>query len=398
MLARRCGADYNAGMKGKLVVLVGVLLLLLPSHPEPRVRSGAYVQDVRQTSAKICWLGWEDTTVEFSVVPEAGGAAVPVEWLRRGGRCVVRASGLTAGVRYRYLAAAEGKVLDALSGSFVTPPATTDARVRFAVVGDSGGLPPWVNVQQSPPIHLLSRLGWLWTDGPVTRIGRGIAAAKPDFWLHVGDVVYWRGEQRHYGPGFFWPFAEALRNAPIYPVLGNHDWEWDQGRPFLANFELPDDADEQFFSFGWGPVRVVGLNLNRSVGYEPAVAYAAAAFAAAREPWRIVVQHFPLWSGSRQGDRPDLIERMLPMLQAQHVDLLLCGHDHVYQRFAPRNGVVEVVTGGGGKSLYDLTPHEGLEASARTYHFCVVEADAHTLSLKAIDQYGAQLDEFSLTK
>ncbi len=389
-------------MKGKLVATVAALLLLLPSHPEPRVRSGAYVQDVRTTSAKICWLGWQAVAVEMSVVPEAGGDPLPVEWLRRGNHCVVRATGLAPGTRYRYVAketVADGSAVVAeLSGSFTTPPVAADARVRFGVVGDSGGLPFWINLTRSPPIHALTRSRLLWQSSEVARIGEGLAAAEPDFWVHVGDVVYPRGEQRHYWTGFFRPFADVLRHAPVYPVLGNHDWEWDHGRPFLANFELPDDADEHFFSIAWGPVRLIGLNLNHSVGIDPGIAYAARALAAAREPWRIVAQHFPLWSGSRQGDRPDLIERMLPVLTANHVDLLLCGHDHVYQRFAPQGGVVEVVTGGGGKSLYDQNPHPALVKSAQAYHFCVVDADARSLTLKAIDQHGALIDEFTLTK
>jgi hypothetical protein len=206
--------------------------------------------------------------------------------------------------------------------------------VRFAVVGDSGGLPWWVNVVRMPPIHWLARAGTLPLAGAVKRIGEQLAAARPDFWLHVGDVIYPRGEHRHFGPGFFDPFAAALRRAPVYAVLGNHDWEWDRGRPFLQNFELPDDADEQFFSFGWGPLRVVGLNLCHSVGVEPGVAYLERALEHADEPWRVVVEHYPPWSASRQGDRPDLIERLVPELRRHRVDLLLCGNDHAYQRFS----------------------------------------------------------------
>ena len=43
-----------------------------------------------------------------------------------------------------------------------------------------------------------------------------VAADAPDLWFHVGDVVYPRGQQRHYRQGFFRPFAELLRPGESY--------------------------------------------------------------------------------------------------------------------------------------------------------------------------------------
>ena len=44
----------------------------------------------------------------------------------------------------------------------------------------------------------------------------------------------------------------------------------------------------------------------------------------------------------------------MPLLERYRVRLVLSGHDHNYQRFAPRRGVRYVVHGGGGRGLYGL--------------------------------------------
>lgn len=387
-------------MKVKIVVAVVLLtLLLVPSQPEPALRTGAYVQDVTRTSAKICWVGERGDGVELRVTPRvAGTAATAVQWRQRGERTVALVTGLVPATDYEFAARLGERVLADLSGSFRTPPATTEAHVRFAVIGDSGGLPMWVNVSRAPIVHALASVDALPPAGNVATIGRMLAELKPEFWLHTGDVVYPRGEVRHYRPGFFQPFAEVLRHAPVYPVIGNHDWEWTHGRPLIANFELPGDGDEQFFTFAWGPVRVVGLNFNRSVGLDPGLAFLQRVLATATEPWRIVVEHFPPWSASDQGDRLDLIERLVPALQAAKVDVLFCGHDHTYQRFRTEGDLHVVVTGGGGKSLYALKEHPRLVTAKSVYHLCAVECEPQHFALRAVAVDGTEIDRFTIDK
>lgn len=387
-------------MKAKLVVGLALATLLAPSHPEPPLRTGAYVQDVTTTSAKICWVGDRGDDVTLRVVPRGAIDSKPaaVAWRQRGARCVAFVSELAPATEFEYTTTIGARVHRDLAGSFKTPPASTAARVRFAVLGDSGGLPWWVNLSRSPLFGALARADALWSAGNVSGVGRLLAAQAPEFWIHTGDVIYPRGEQRHYRPGFFVPFADALRHAPVYPVIGNHDWDWTRARPFLANFELPEGGDEQFFTFAWGPVRVVGLNVNRSVGLAPGLEFVRRTFATATEPWRVVVEHYPPWSASDQGDRPDLIEGLLPVLLEAEVDVLFCGHDHTYQRFAAEGNLHIVVTGGGGKSLYELKAHPRLVTAKSTYHVCAVECDASEFALRAIDRDGVEFDAFSLTK
>lgn len=379
--------------------------LWLPLFDDPPLRTGAYVQDVSTDRAVVALVTAGPRTCTL-LLRDAAGREVPVPGpASTGRRHAFELTGLTAGSEYGYeIRDADGALRD--RGSFTTAPAEDGAPVRFAVVGDSGGLPPWVWLQRSPLFHLPARWHWLPPAANVSAIGRGIAATRPDFVLHVGDIVYPWGRQGHYSAAFFRPFAEVLRHAPVYPALGNHDVMDDAGRQALANFHLPRGevtGGERCYSFARGSVSVIVLDCTLPVGDaavgpgHPVLEHLQHELAARTEPWIVVAAHYPMHSASRQRDRPDLLLHVLPLLEQCGVDLYLCGHDHVYQRFAPTDGgVVQVVSGGGGKSLYDVRPHPRVRVATSRYHWCIVEARGPRLTLRARAPGGDLLDTLEL--
>src|SRR5262249_8380495 len=206
--------------------------------------------------------------------------------------------------------------------------------------------------QTAPLFYWPARWQWLPPASMPRRVGAEVAAAEPQFVLHLGDIVYPWGKAAHYSSGFFRPFAAALRSAPFYATLGNHDLKNDAGRQALANFVLPTDpgtGDGRCYSFGWGSVRVIVLDLNSQRGREdeaaspelasdidadhPAVRFLRRELQQSHEPWLIVASHFPIRSESRAGTRDDLLQCVVPLLREHGVDLYLSGHDHTYQRY-----------------------------------------------------------------
>jgi hypothetical protein len=321
-------------------------------------------------------------------------------------RHALRVGGLAAGQAYTYeLRDAAGTVRDA--GTLATPPAGDADPVRFAFVGDSGGMPPWVWLQRSPLWYLPARWQWLPTRHEVTEIGARLAAAKPQFVLHLGDVIYPNGRNAHYSAGFFRPFGEVLRNAPYYALLGNHDVMDADGQQLLANFHLPDNArtgDERMFSFAWGAVRVICADLNTGYGAvpfdpgHPGYRYLESELAASSEPWVVVASHFPMRSASRQRDRGDLLLHLLPLLERHGVDLYLSGHDHCYQRFGDQAAgeLVQIISGGGGKSLYETRPHPKAVVVESQYHWCSGLTEGRDLVIRARSLAGDLIDTVRL--
>jgi len=93
-----------------------------------------------------------------------------------------------------------------------------------------------------------------------------------------------------------------------------------------------------------------------------------------------------------------LREQVGPLLAKHGVNLVLSGHDHVYQRFEPVGGVHYVVQGGGGKNLYEIEPTDALVASAVQFGFVLVDANPERLELRAITTGGTVLDRLVLTR
>jgi acid phosphatase type 7 len=378
--------------------------LLLNVADDPPLWTGAYLQDVGCDGATVACITAEPAQLTLTVRGPGGADLPQITETAARRRHALRVQGLQPGSEYTYQLDGAGRVE---TGRIKTAPASAEAPVRFAFLGDSGRQPWWVWLQRSPLLHWPARWGWFADADSVSGVGAAVAAWQPDFVLHLGDVIYPRGQHAHYRPGFFSPFAAALRNAPFYVVVGNHDVMDADGQQVLANFRMPASTltgDGRCFSMAWGPVRVIGLDCNtdrtgdRYGADHPAHRYLVAELAAAAEPFVIVASHFPMRSWSRQGNRGELLLGMLPELAAHGVTLYLSGHDHCYQRFGEPGGAepVLVVSGGGGKDLYDLKPAKGPQpaAMAKAYHWCSVEVVEGSLRVQAHGLDGATLDDF----
>ena len=386
--------------------LLGFGCLWLPVFDDPPLETGAYVQDVSMERAVVMMVTGSVQTLRLTVAEASGKPLVLPAVRSEGRRHVFEVEGLQAGSEYDYSITDEsGAVLQ--QGSFTTAPDRDAALVRFAVLGDSGRVPWWVWLQRSALFHLPARWQWFAPVSMPSRIGARIAAARPDFVLHVGDIVYPRGMQGHYSAGFFRPFAEVLRHSPFYATLGNHDVVDDEGRQALANFHFPKGdvtGDERCYSFARGPVRVIVLDCNFSRAGDmmhaqhPALLHLRHELLTRSEPWVVVASHFPIFSASRQRDRADLLQYVLPLLREHCVDLYLCGHDHAYQRFGDPadDDTIQVVTGGGGKSLYAVQMHPRVRVATSQYHWCSVTVDGRKLVLRARSVDGELLDTLEL--
>jgi predicted phosphodiesterase len=382
-----------------VATLAALALFLVPTCAPPPLDSAAYLQAVTATEAVIA--RWTASPRQLGLVVRKDGKDVfaAAAGIPRAHH-ELRATGLVAGTRYEFaLRDEDGNEVE--RGSFVTRSEDDRHPVHFAVFGDSGGQPWWVEIHDSPLMRLLHAHRWLPIERAPAAVAALLLAEAPDFALHVGDVVYPRGELQHYNAGFFRPFGEFARSRPIYPVFGNHDVMTGDGDAFRQVFAVPeDDPGEHCFSFREGPLRVIGLDLNGEVDAQHrSIRYLRRALETAEEPWILVYSHYPLRSVYRPSPRPDLLAHYGPLCREFGVDLICAGHDHNYQRYGRPGETIEVVSGGGGKSLYEINQRpDGLEVAEIAYHASFIRIDRLTLRFvaKAID--GRILDEFTIDK
>ena len=304
-------------------------------------------------------------------------------------------SGLLADTSYHYRIELGG-VPAGGDHTFTTPPSDPDAPVRFVVLGDTG-------------------TGTQIAFDVITRL----EAQAPDFVVHVGDLAYNNGTQLDVLERFTIPFAHTLDHLPLYAVLGNHDVKTRNGQPFLDAVVLPTnpaDGTERFYSFDWGPCHFVALDSNsdlRAGGKQ--VTWLDADLLTSTARWKFVFVHHPVWSSSRHGSRPDLQASLSPVLEAHRVDVVWSGHDHDYERtfplvgptpvnageepdYASPPGPIYVVTGGGGKGLYESGTSTFTAFSESAYHVTVVDVAGPTLTITAVRVDGTVMDRASITK
>jgi hypothetical protein len=227
--------------------------------------------------------------------------------------------------------------------------------------------------------------------GPVEQtVAELVLAARPEFILTLGDNNYPLGEAStiDFNIGLFYhsyiaPYVGrfgcgAVRNR-FFPSLGNHDWYTSGARPYLDYFTLP--GNERYYDVAWGDVHLFALDTdpNEPDGVTEGSRQARwleRGLADARERWKIVYFHHPPYSSGPHGSTAS----MRWPFRRWGADLVLSGHDHVYEHVVV-DGLDYLVNGLGGATFYSLgAPVEGsvtrFNEAAGALFF---EADARTL-------------------
>lgn len=177
----------------------------------------------------------------------------------------------------------------------------------------------------------------------------------------LGDNAYPEGREEDfrdcYAPSWG-RHRERTRPSP-----GNHDYETRGAAGYFAYFgSLAGEPGRGYYSYDLGAWHVVSLNSESSLA--PGSAQLRwLRDDLARHPTRcaLAYMHRPLFSSGPHGGDPD-VRPLWEALHAAGVDVVLAGHDHLYERFAPQTpagaadpaGIRQFVAGTGGKRLYSV--------------------------------------------
>jgi hypothetical protein len=148
-----------------------------------------------------------------------------------------------------------------------------------------------------------------------------------------------------------------------YPVPGNHDWDSSgSAAAYFAYFGDVAAPPGGYYSYQAGAWHMLALNSNiaanaGSAQYE----WLKADLASSATTCMMVVWHHPLFSSGINGNSSRMRD-VWRLIQQWGAELVVAGHDHTYERFAPQDadgranpaGPREFVVGTGGYSMYDL--------------------------------------------
>jgi hypothetical protein len=149
------------------------------------------------------------------------------------------------------------------------------------------------------------------------------------------------------------------------PVPGNHEYETPGAAPYYTYFGLnAGPPGRGYYSFEIGNWHAIALNSNIAAGADsPQGAWLRADLATSRTRCTIAYWHHPLFSSGKHGDQPRMRE-IWRLLHEAGADIVLSGHDHTYERFAPQDadgfpdaahGIRQFVVGTGGAAPYAFT-------------------------------------------
>ena len=363
------------------LAFTGGALAAPTAQPAPlKFRKGPYVQDVRAGSVRI--LGELSRAAPLTVsvtVADAIGPGVPIKVSSPAATVhEVVIPGLSASTRYAYRVEAEGL---AGGSEFVTaPPVGVDEPFTFVVFGDS---------REDNAAH--------------RAVVERILSDAPDFALNTGDLVG-LGSREHEWQTFFDVEAPLLAGTPFYPALGNHDYGAGGDKSvFRRIFAVPSEGPdgEAYYRFDWGASRFLVLDSNgqnkaRDVQRDWLERELQAARADAKVRHVFVSMHHPPFSISVHGGDERLQRAWAPLFTKYRVDAVFSGHDHVYQRLV-HDGVLYVVSGGGGASLYTRGAAKKPDKNAsvlfeRVHHYVRVQVRGDAVELSAIRDDGSLIE------
>ena len=240
---------------------------------------------------------------------------------------------------------------------------------------------------------------WGTGDSDGAGIARQIAQAHRadplDFIIGVGDNIYPDGSERHFAKKFEEPFSALLKEqVNFYTVLGNHDVR--DGREAQCRYPLFNMNGHCYYSLKKGDGLAEFFMLDSTDFDAAQTGWLEGALRASTARWKIPVFHHPIYSsGKAHGSALELRKTLEPLFTRYGAQAVFSGHDHIYERTEPQQGIQYFVTGGGGKVRRGGTDQNS-PFMAKSFdadnHFMQIEIDDRQISFQAISESGMVVD------
>ena len=244
-----------------------------------------------------------------------------------------------------------------------------DGSVRFAVLGDTG-----TGTSDQFEVAAL--------------VERYRQRVNFPFAIMVGDNIYGHERPQDFAAKFERPFDALLKaKVEFHAALGNHD---DLNQRFYKPFNL---GGERYRTFKKGSVRFFVLDSNYM---DPAqLQWLERELKASGSAWKIAYFHHPLYTSATRGPDVELRKVLEPLFIKYGVDVVFAGHEHLYERSTPQNGIHHFVAGGSAKLRRNDLRRSSARAAGfdRDRSFLLVEIAGDELYFQAIARTGATIDQ-----
>jgi len=205
----------------------------------------------------------------------------------------------------------------------------------------------------------------------------------------VGDNAYDSGSTTEFNT-YYNPTWGAFK-ARTHPAPGNHDYGTAGAAGYFGYYGAAAGPSGQgYYSYDLGNWHIVSLDSEIARDATSAqVQWLNADLAASTKPCTLAYWHKPLFT-SGANHAPDASQK--PLFQAlydHNADVVVNGHNHQYERFAPQNpngaadsarGITEFVAGMGGASHYSFGTVQANSVARNSDTFGVLKFTLHANS------------------
>jgi hypothetical protein len=372
-----------------------------------------YLQNLTASSATIVWTTAEDgaSEVDYGVgdysltapatsTPTTTPAPAPYNqyYVHQ-----ATLTGLDPALTYQYKIFSNGADLTPGGTATVRAVKPPGAPFRFVAFGDSG-------------------------DGSQNQrdVATRLLQIQPDLVVHTGDVIYSEATYDGLEKRYFQVYKDLIKNTWLAPSAGNHDMSYNNGKSIADVFVNPTNGSsdpvnsELYYSFDYGNAHFVILDnfLTFSTG-SAQYNWLRNDLASTNQFWKFVVFHVPVYSSNssqQPHDNAKEIQYLAPLFEQYHVDMVLNGHWHYYERMKPllngnvstigtcipgstpeRCAVVYLVTGGGGAGLASVgsgTLNARTAVKVQAFHLTMFDINGCSLQLSAVRKVSGSGDTF----
>jgi predicted MPP superfamily phosphohydrolase len=209
-----------------------------------------------------------------------------------------------------------------------------------------------------------------------------------DFVLTLGDNIYGGHNPADYRKKFEIPYRQLLEGGVnFYASLGNHD---NLGQLVYRPFHMEGN---RYYCFKKGPAEFFALDSTRMDARQ--LGWLSTQLRESDSTWKICYFHHPLYSdGTFHHPSVALREILEPVLREYGVQVVFSGHEHVYERIKPRDGINYFIVGSSGQlRLHNLRPSEEMAKGFDTDRaFLLGEVAGGRLYFRTVSRAGKTVD------
>jgi len=212
-----------------------------------------------------------------------------------------------------------------------------------------------------------------------------VAAWHPSAVAVLGDNQYESGLLNEFDGAGAYNATWGQFNPIVHPTTGNHEYAVSTSASGYFSY-FGSTAPGSYYSYNLGAWHIVALNSNcsdtgcqdtlRGTVSSAEVSWLQADLAAHAGRCTLAYWHHPAFSSGWVGNSPG-VKPLWNVLYAARADVVINGHDHVYERFAQQDpsqnatsqGIREFVAGTGGETLFTTGTVQPNMQAIDTHHF-----------------------------